>query len=260
MNVIDILNEHTVLVASAHPDDKLTHGHLLNERAKKTNPDTSTHEYVASWGEATTVNNYAASDPNFIIDGRRRQESLAMGVHFKLDTILHDHYPDGGLTEVSDVLIEAVLERALAVGATALVSTAGLTDHPDHVAMGRATTAAGERLAKIQGHTLVLQLYARESYVPVGEEFCVATVTPESTRYALSGATHNGSHHELFSADTALKKPEGWSLTPDGYFFASDLTIQELEQYPIWDTAAYTIQRKLGALALFVDNPPHPST
>jgi LmbE family N-acetylglucosaminyl deacetylase len=242
-----VLSGHSVLLVNAHPDDKIIEASLLYGRAVETDPDTSTHEYVATLGERTTINNYTGSQPTYPQDGCRASESLAMASYYGIRSVWQDAYPDGELDSFVEPLANNIFQRALAIGATALVSIGGLSDHPDHQAIGRATLIAGRLLAIFKGQALILQLHMK-SPDSMTNDIVVAAASSASMRYALTGASYNGSQHHVIRADSIPHKPEELCQTVDGEFYASEQTIDDLEQYPIWQNAYYRVER-LGALA-----------
>lgn len=242
----EVLHGHTVLGAFAHPDDLLIAGPLMHGRAAEADPHSQTHAFVAGVGEVTTLNHYAISRPDFVREGLRSTEALSIAKHLGFDSVQQWAYKDRALNQREIELAYRIMRTALNMGATALVSIGGVGDHPDHLAIGRATDAAAELLSHFNPQTLVLQLYDRRADIP-SIDVSLAPATPESIRFTLTAATHNGSQHQIVRADSVPQQPTGWKATPDGEFWADPATIADLAQYPTWENGRYTFRTVVAA-------------
>ena len=232
-----ILGGTTSLWANAHPDDVLTEVGAINEL----DPSAPKHMLVASLGRLTTINNYRVSYPGFTQDGGRFAEALGLNNYLRFSTTeLHD-YPDGKICGSIPNLAQAILKRAIGVGATVLISTLGLRDHPDHIAMGEATDLAGKLLALELGVPVTMVQFYNPGEIP--PEGLAVVTAPAAPSHALSAAMLNRSQHEVLPGVSLCgSKPEGWLSILDDQYVVSPRTMADFSQYSIFDTTVATVE------------------
>lgn len=154
--VTEVLNAQRIVLVFAHPDDEITSTELIR-RAVEEGAFVAT--ITATRGEAGTqfpeiVNQ---SYLGLIREGELRQHGFALGIN---EQVVFD-LPDGGVTEaVNDEelagLILAELERLDPDAVVTFHPPSGVSLHPDHMAVGRATLLAAQDYVTQRGDAITL--------------------------------------------------------------------------------------------------------
>lgn len=210
-------------VASAHPDDEVSHGHGITiARSLGAN----VHHLIYTKGKVSTKN-YAQAQGISVERGDRVYEAHAGALALGMTTATILDYEDGGLQNQIQEAVEATITWGLEQNIHTFMTLGPIDDHADHNATRTIALHAATRLNAFGHVTSILEVRHKN------EGDIHAAATDNSVAAIFRNLRAHSSQARLSDDPVA-----NWNAVPGGLYMHPD-DMAEFAQYPLLVDASY---------------------